>query len=105
VAEEGSEIHAAHYVPAARDRFRGQREIRFTRTVIDFKVSTLDTDGGLFVAEITSLQKGEPAVRRFVEREHEVVHWSEFGRGGHFAAMEAPDLLVGDVRAFFRWFR
>jgi pimeloyl-ACP methyl ester carboxylesterase len=30
------------------------------------------------------------------------VHWSEFDRGGHFAAMEAPDLLVGDVREFFR---
>ena len=28
--------------------------------------------------------------------------WSEFDRGGHFAAMEAPDLLVDDVRAFFR---
>jgi epoxide hydrolase len=26
-------------------------------------------------------------------------------RGGHFAAMEAPDLLVSDVREFFRQFR
>ena len=61
MAEEGSKIHAAHYVPAGRDRFRGQREIRFTKTLIDFKVSTLDTDGGLAVCEITSLQKGGPA--------------------------------------------
>ena len=61
MAEEGSKIHASHYVPAARDRFRGQREIRFTKTLIDFKVSTLDTDGGLAVCEITSLQKGGPA--------------------------------------------
>jgi mannose-6-phosphate isomerase-like protein (cupin superfamily) len=61
VAEEGSKIHPPHYVPAARDRFRGQREIRFTRTVIDIKVSTLDTGGGLSVAEITSLHKGGPA--------------------------------------------
>ena len=61
MVEEGSKIHAAHYVPAGRDRFRGQREIRFTRTLIDFKVSTLDTDGDLSVAEITSLQKGGPA--------------------------------------------
>jgi pimeloyl-ACP methyl ester carboxylesterase len=30
------------------------------------------------------------------------MHWSEFDRGGHFPAMEAPDLLVGDLRAFFR---
>ncbi|GAA2431871.1 epoxide hydrolase family protein [Streptomyces macrosporus] len=45
---------------------------------------------------------GDPAIRRVVEREHRVVRWSEFGRGGHFAALEAPDLLVADVRAFFR---
>ncbi|MDT7723505.1 MAG: epoxide hydrolase [Actinomycetota bacterium] len=30
-----------------------------------------------------------------------IVHWSEFDRGGHFAAMEQPELLVGDVRKFF----
>jgi epoxide hydrolase len=33
------------------------------------------------------------------------MHWSEFDRGGHFPAMEAPDLLVGDIRAFFRRLR
>jgi len=32
-------------------------------------------------------------------------HWTEFERGGHFAAMEQPDLLVGDVRAFARTLR
>jgi epoxide hydrolase len=42
------------------------------------------------------------AVRRLAERDHNVVHWSEFDRGGHFAAMENPEFLVGDVRAFFR---
>ena len=35
----------------------------------------------------------------------ELREWSEFYRGGHFAAMEAPDLLVGDVRTFFRRLR
>lgn len=34
-----------------------------------------------------------------------IVHWSEFDRGGHFAAMEAPDLFTGDVRKFFRALR
>jgi pimeloyl-ACP methyl ester carboxylesterase len=43
-----------------------------------------------------------PAVRRFAERNDNIVHWSEFDRGGHFAAMEEPDLLIGDVRDFFR---
>jgi pimeloyl-ACP methyl ester carboxylesterase len=41
------------------------------------------------------------AIRRYAEPNHNIVHWSEFDRGGHFAAMEAPDLFVGDVRAFF----
>jgi len=31
-----------------------------------------------------------------------LTRWSEFDRGGHFAAMEQPDLLVGDIRAFAR---
>ncbi|KAB8192005.1 alpha/beta fold hydrolase [Nonomuraea phyllanthi] len=48
---------------------------------------------------------GDGGIRRIAEREHNVIHWSEFDRGGHFAAMEAPDLLVGDVRAFFRQVR
>ena len=43
-----------------------------------------------------------PPIRRFAERSNNIVHWSEFDQGGHFAAMEQPDLLVGDVRAFFR---
>jgi pimeloyl-ACP methyl ester carboxylesterase len=31
-----------------------------------------------------------------------IEHWSEFDRGGHFPAMEAPDLLTGDLRNFLR---
>jgi pimeloyl-ACP methyl ester carboxylesterase len=42
------------------------------------------------------------AIRRYGERANNITHWSEFDRGGHFAAMEAPDLLVGDIRQFFR---
>jgi pimeloyl-ACP methyl ester carboxylesterase len=41
-------------------------------------------------------------VRRLIDPEEKLAHWSEFDRGGHFAAMETPDLLVDDVRAFFR---
>jgi epoxide hydrolase len=48
---------------------------------------------------------GDTTLRPLAERDHNVVHWAEFSRGGHFAAMEAPDLLVGDVRGFFRRFR
>lgn len=45
------------------------------------------------------------AIRRYAEQNNNIVHWSDFDRGGHFAAMEAPDLLISDVRAFFRRFR
>ncbi|MFT4038809.1 MAG: epoxide hydrolase [Thermomicrobiales bacterium] len=44
-------------------------------------------------------------IRALAERTYDIVHWSEFNRGGHFAAMEVPDLLTGDIRAFFRPFR
>ena len=42
------------------------------------------------------------AIRRYGEASYNIVHWSDFDRGGHFAAMEVPDLLVGDVRECFR---
>ena len=29
------------------------------------------------------------------------MHWSDFDSGGHFAAMETPQLLVDDIRTFF----
>jgi len=42
-------------------------------------------------------------IRAFAERDNsDIAHWSEFPDGGHFAAMERPDVLVGDLRTFFR---
>jgi epoxide hydrolase len=46
-----------------------------------------------------------PSIRFIAERTNNIVHWSEFDHGGHFAAMEVPDLLVGDIRSFARQFR
>ncbi|MEU7154798.1 epoxide hydrolase family protein [Streptomyces sp. NPDC045470] len=44
-----------------------------------------------------------PPVRRFAERTHpHITSWTEFDTGGHFAALEAPGLLIDDVRRFFR---
>jgi len=40
-------------------------------------------------------------IRPIAERAHNIVRWTEFDRGGHFAAMEVPELLVDDVREFF----
>jgi hypothetical protein len=44
----------------------------------------------------------DPILQRVMDPQRTMAHWSEFDRGGHFAAMEAPELLVGDVREFFR---
>ncbi|MFE2867417.1 epoxide hydrolase family protein [Embleya sp. NPDC059259] len=41
------------------------------------------------------------AIRRFAERDHHVVRWTEFERGGNFLSLEQPELLIGDVREFF----
>jgi len=45
------------------------------------------------------------SVRPFADKVNNVVRWTEFDRGGHFAALEAPDLLAADVREFFRFRR
>ena len=41
------------------------------------------------------------SVRSFAERANNIVHWTEMPKGGHFAAHDAPELLVADIRAFF----
>jgi pimeloyl-ACP methyl ester carboxylesterase len=40
--------------------------------------------------------------RKWAERYYNLKHWTPMPRGGHFAPMEEPALLVEDVRAFFR---
>lgn len=49
---------------------------------------------------------GEPLYaappRSFAERAYNVVRWTDMAKGGHFAAMEEPDLFVDDVRAWAR---
>jgi pimeloyl-ACP methyl ester carboxylesterase len=43
--------------------------------------------------------------RPWIERQYRVTHWTEMPRGGHFAAMEQPELFTDDVRAFFATLR
>jgi pimeloyl-ACP methyl ester carboxylesterase len=40
--------------------------------------------------------------RRWLEGRYNITRWTEMPKGGHFAAFEQPQLLVDDVRAFFR---
>ena len=39
--------------------------------------------------------------RDWAERRYNITHWAELPRGGHFAAMEVPDLFAADIRQFF----
>ena len=43
--------------------------------------------------------------RRWAEARYNIVRWTLMPRGGHFAALEEPELLVDDIRAFFRELR
>jgi pimeloyl-ACP methyl ester carboxylesterase len=43
-----------------------------------------------------------PATRDFAERFFDVQQWTDMPRGGHFAALEQPELLADDLRKFFR---
>jgi epoxide hydrolase len=61
--------------------------------------STAPTGLAVFPREIAR------PIRRFAEQSNNIVRWTEYDRGGHFAAMEVPELLVDDIRALFRQFR
>jgi microsomal epoxide hydrolase len=41
-----------------------------------------------------------PTPRSFAEKTYNVVHWTEMPHGGHFAAMEQPELMLADLRNF-----
>ena len=56
--------------------------------------STVPTGVAVFAEDV--------AIRRYAEQGQPIVHWTDFETGGHFAAMETPELLVRDVVAFFR---
>ena len=43
----------------------------------------------------------EPLMRRILDPDGHLAFWNEHRHGGHFPAMEAPDELVGDIRAYF----
>ena len=45
-----------------------------------------------------------PAPRSWCERAYNITRWTKMERGGHFAAMEAPELFVNEVRDWARAF-
>ena len=58
------------------------------------------TAAALFPAELLSWPP-----RSYAERIYNIKQWTEMPRGGHFAALEQPDLLIEDIRTFARSIR
>lgn len=51
---------------------------------------------------VAVFQQSDVAIRRYAEQSNNIVHWNEFSRGTHFAAIDASDLMISDIRNFFR---
>ena len=66
----------------------------------DFKKIEIPTAAAIFPAEMS-----EWPPRSYVERIFNIKQWTEMPAGGHFAALEKPDLLVNDIRKFSRSLR
>jgi hypothetical protein len=46
------------------------------------------------------------SIRRFADRDHaNIISWNHYDRGSHFSPTDAPDLLVSDIREFYRGLR
>ncbi len=56
-------------------------------------------------ASIFTAELPRPSRRWAARRYPDIRYWAEHDRGGHFPALEVPDLLVVDLRAFFRGLR
>ena len=83
----------------------GERARELTRQgndIIDLGQSSPyhSTAAALFPAEFFAWPP-----RSYVERLYNITQWTEMPRGGHFAALEQPDLLIDDIRTFARTLR
>jgi epoxide hydrolase len=74
-------------------------ENRTTPLVNPVSYITVPTGGAIFPAELIVTPKA------WAQSRYNIVHWTIMPRGGHFAAMEEPELLLNDVRLFYRTLR
>jgi hypothetical protein len=68
------------------------------RCPVDPTYVNTPTAFGVFAHETVS--EGEPP-RSYLERVYNIQRWTVFPRGGHFAPVEAPAVVAGDLTAFF----
>ena len=80
--------------------YYGRREEGGRLFPSNFKKIEIPTAAAIFPAEMS-----EWPPRSYVERIFNIKQWTEMPAGGHFAALEKPDLLVNDIKKFLRSFR
>jgi len=66
----------------------------------DFKKIKTPTAAAIFPAEMS-----EWPPKSYVKRIFNIIQWTEMTSGGHFAALEKPDLLINDIVKFYRTIR
>ena len=66
----------------------------------DFHRIEVPTAAAIFPKEMS-----EWPPRSYVDRIFNIKRWTKMPKGGHFAALEQPDLLVKDIREFFKTIR
>jgi epoxide hydrolase len=62
--------------------------------------TTQYTNSGIPTAALVFAQ--DVSIRRYVEEQNTISRWTDVDHGGHFAAMEEPEILIADIREFFR---
>jgi pimeloyl-ACP methyl ester carboxylesterase len=88
-----TEVAVAWFANAPAGMSRAYRENALAEA--DARVSGARTGVAVFADDFQT-------IRVFAERDNSnIVHWSRFERGGHFAALEVPDMLAADIRTFF----
>jgi epoxide hydrolase len=85
---------------AARLYWESIRQVRRWFTGATTDVVTAPTGCSIFPREVP-----RPSRRWAARRYTDIRYWNEPDRGGHFAALEQPDLFVNEIRAFFRLVR
>ena len=99
-------VFAAQYIwPAIskRDRTEALRPILVLHGFrgwypVEYSYVGTPTAFGVFAHQ--TVPEGEPP-RSYLERVYNIQRWTVFPRGGHFAPVEEPAAVAGDLTAFF----
>ena len=51
---------------------------------------------------VAVFQDGDIAIRRYGENSNNILRWTEYPHGGHYAALTVPEVWLNDIREFFR---